>query len=148
MRTAQQALETVRDLKEINMAAKSIKFYTTKTLAEKAGTTTEVVRNAIDNGVIKNVTKNESRRLIIPVAEGNKFIRAFKSKNKPVTTHTVTVSGAAKWAGKSTDTIRYHVKKGHVRSLVGRNGLQRVFVSDVVKVFNLGKNKGKTTQAK
>ena len=120
------------------MAAKSIKFYTTKTLAEKAGTTTEVVRNAIDNGVIKNVTKNESRRLIIPVAEGNKFIRAL----------TVTVSGAAKWAGKSTDTIRYHVKKGHVRSLVGRNGLQRVFVSDVVKVFNLGKNKGKTTQAK
>lgn len=117
------------------------KVYTTKTLAEKAGVSTEVVRNAIDNGVIKDFSKNESGRFEIPAMAGYKFARAMKSAHKPATYHTVTVSGAAKWSGKDDSTIRYHVKKGNIRALVGRKGLTRVSASDVAKVFGLTKEK-------
>lgn len=128
-----------QELKEIHMATR--KVYTTKTLAEKAGVSTEVVRNAIDNGVIKNVSKNESGRFEIPAMDGYKFTRAMKSAHKPATFHTVTVKGAAKWSGKDDSTIRYHVKKGNIRAVVGRKGLTRVSASDVAKVFGLGKGK-------
>lgn len=122
------------------------KFYTTKTLAEKAGVTSEVVRNAIDNGVIKDFQKNQSGRFEIPGKAGYDFARAMKSAHKPATYHTVTVAGAAKWAGKNDSTIRYHVKKGNIRAIVGRKGLTRVSASDVAKVFGL--NKGKDAEAK
>ena len=127
-------------------ATKTVKVYSTKSLAEKTGVSTAVVRNAIDNGVIKNFSKNKSGRFEIPAADGDKFVKAMKSTKKPETYHTVTVSGAAKWAGKNDSTIRYHVKNGHIRSMKGRAGLIRVSASDVAKVFGL--NKGKDAEAK
>lgn len=133
--------KTVKTAKAVKntKATQTVKVYSTKSLAEKAGVSTEVVRNAIDNGVIKNFSKNKSGRFEIPAADGNKFAKAMKSAKKPATYHTVTISGAAKWAGKNSSTVRYHVKNGHIRSLKGRAGLIRVSATDVAKVFGLNK---------
>ena len=110
--------------------AKKAKLYTTAQTAEKAGTTTTVVRNAIQNGILK-ATKGENGRFIITGRDADVFARKVKAGTIGLTSHTITVPAAAKYAGVSDAAIRARVKVGAVRS-VKVNGRVRVAAVDVL----------------
>ena len=110
--------------------ANKAKLYTTTQTAEKAGTTATVVRNAIQNGLLK-ATKGENGRFIITGRDADIFARKVKAGTIGLTSHTITVPSAAEYAGVTDSAIRARVKVGAVRS-VKVNGRVRVAAVDVL----------------
>lgn len=141
-----KSTKSVKNTKTAKTVKVTRKTYSTKTLAEKVGVSAVVVRNAIYNGVLAADKNAKNGRYEIAAAEGNKFARAMKGENKPATFSTITVKSAAKSFGKNPDTIRYQVKKGHVRSVKGIKNVARVSYSDLVKVYG-NPVQGKTAEA-